>query len=86
MAFNVTIFFSHKISERLLLLKKQGEYISKIKYYGFIIDLYILNKNFIEVYYNIHSNKVEKVEVLELTNDMLNLFAVQVNLSNLYKK
>jgi hypothetical protein len=86
MALKVNIFYSHSLKERQSIVKNQGEFISRIKYYGFFIDLYILDRTYIEVYYNWHNGEVEEVEVLEEDVERLNLFAVAVNLSDLFKK
>jgi hypothetical protein len=86
MALKVNIFYSHSLPERLNFVKQEGEFITRIKYHGFFIDLYLLDQTFIEVYYNLHSRKVEEVEILEGDEDRLNLFATGVNLSDLFNK
>lgn len=46
------------------------EPIGKIKYYDFLVELYILNGYYIEMFYNIHSREVEELNSLRLHNDL----------------
>jgi hypothetical protein len=86
MALKVNIFYSHSVKDRLALVRTKGEFISRIKYYGFYIELFILAGNYVEVYRNWHNGEVEEVEILEDDLTRLHLFAVAVNLSDLYRK
>jgi hypothetical protein len=85
MALKANIFYSHSVTERLSLVKQKGEFIARIKYYGFFIDLYLLDQTFVEVYCNLHNGKVEEVEIIEADEERLSLFAAGVNLSDLFK-
>ena len=82
---NAGIFYSHNVKQRLKLVEASGEFISRIKYYGFYIDLHILDKSFVEVYYNRYTNKVEQVEIMDPEDERMHLYAVHVNLSDLFK-
>jgi hypothetical protein len=86
MALKVNIFYSHSVTERLAIVKSQGEFISRIKYYGFFIDLYTLDHTYVEVYHNWHNGHVEEVEILDEDLERLHLFGVAVNLADLFKK
>ena len=83
---NTNIFYSHNLNERLDFVKLNGEYICTIKYYGFFIHLYLIGKDFVELYYNIHNNKIEEIELLDSMDERLNLFSIQVDLSDLYRQ
>jgi hypothetical protein len=85
MGLRANIFYSHSVKERLLIVKQDGEFIARIKYYGFYIDLYLLDQTFVEVYCNLHNGKVEDVEIIEADEERLALFAAGVNLSDLFK-
>lgn len=39
----------------------QGEYITSIDYYGYKINLYLVGKEYYEVFYNPSSNEIEKI-------------------------
>lgn len=83
---NINSFYSHNLNERIDLVNRNAEFISRIKYYGFFVNLYIYDRTMIEVYYNIHSNKIQEVEILDPKDERLNQYVVQVNLSDLYTK
>ena len=61
-----------------------GEYISEIKYYGFLVELYILEGHYIEMFYNIHSREVEEVELLDPMERRLALYAIDVDISSIF--
>jgi hypothetical protein len=82
---NTNIFYSYNVKQRMKLLEKKGEYISRIKYYGFYINLYVLEGNFVEAYFNRYTNTLDQVEMMDPADDRLNLYAVCVNLSHLFE-
>jgi hypothetical protein len=86
MALNVTIFNSLALDERMIMVRRHGEFVSKIKYFGFYINLYVVDQVFVEVYYNLHSSVVQYVEVLDPAEERVNLFAGKVDLSDLFKR
>ncbi|MES2566883.1 MAG: hypothetical protein V4565_08450 [Bacteroidota bacterium] len=86
MALNVNIFNSFSLDDRMDIVRRHGEFISKIKYFGFYINLYVVDQVFIEVYYNLHSSIVQYVEVLDPEEDRMNLFTMMVDLSDLFKR
>ena len=86
MALDLNMFYSCTIGERLDMVGDSGEYINSIKHIGYYIHLYVVEGDFVEIYYNPQSNKIENVEMLDSTNERLNLFAVAVDLSDLYKR
>ena len=81
---NTHVFYSHNLNERMALVNKFGEFISRIKYYGFYINLYALEAQFVEVYYNIHSNAIEQVEIISPLDDRLKLYAGDVDISDAF--
>lgn len=83
---NTNVFYSHNLNERMALVNKFGEFISRIKYYGFYINLYVLETQFVEVYYNMHSNTIEKVEILSPLDSRLNIYAGGVDIRDIFKK
>ena len=83
---NVNVFYSRTVKGRLKLVQFKGEFISRIRWYGFYIELYVMDGDYVEVFYNRYTNKLEDVEILEPGNPRLGLFAVAVNLSDLFTK
>lgn len=81
---DTNLFYSRTIKGRLKLLKRNGEFISRIRYYGYFIELYIMDATYFEVYYNRYTDKLEEVEILDPHDERLNQFAVPVCLSDLF--
>lgn len=86
MPLNVTIFNSFTLDERMDIIWRHGEFITKIKYFGFCINLYVVDQVFVEVYYNSHSSVVQYVEILDPQEDRINLFTLKVDLSDLFRR
>lgn len=86
MSLNVTIFNSFTLDERMDIVRRHGEFIVKIKYFGFNINLYVVDQVFVEVYYNLHSSTVKYVEIMDSQEDRINLFTVKVDLYDLFRR
>jgi hypothetical protein len=65
MKINIDNFINHSLQERIDLVCNQGTYIGVRKYYGYYINLYLLDDIFFEVFYSPTENKIEKVEILD---------------------
>ncbi|MBC7694974.1 MAG: hypothetical protein H7141_05940 [Burkholderiales bacterium] len=85
MALDLNMFYSSTLDERIEIVNNSGEYITRIKYFGYFINLYIVDGDFVEVYYNCHSNDIEDVEFLDPSEERLHLFTAFVDLSDLYR-
>jgi len=79
-------FFSRTIKQRVKLLKRSGEYIGSISYYGFNIDLYIMNGHYFEAFYNRYTYRLDDVDIMDPKDDRLNRYAAEVNLAELFGK
>jgi hypothetical protein len=82
---DINTFYSYNLGERLDVVNRSGEFISRIRHYGFYIHLYSVEGQYVEVYYNAHSNEIEDADILDPLDEKLNLYSVQVNLSDLFK-
>jgi hypothetical protein len=59
-----------------------GEFIGSREYYGYKIVLYVLERLYVEVWYFIATNKIEKVEPISNSKD-LNHYLKDVDIENL---
>ncbi len=80
---NINTFYCYTLDERVDIINRYGDYISKIKCYGFWIKLYLIDDVFIEVFYNINDNMIEDIEPLEPNDERVNLYASYVDISDL---
>jgi hypothetical protein len=68
------------LSAQYELISKGGKYIGVRQYYGYFINLYLLEDTFYEVWYFRESNEIEKIEKLD-DEKKLDLYINQMNLN-----
>lgn len=83
---NINTFYTYTREKRLRILRRQGEFVSRIPFFGYTVELFIFEGCYIEVYYNKHIQSLAEIEVLDPCDVKLHHYAVGVNLSDLYKK
>lgn len=81
---NYNTFSKLDLHGRAGLVFSEGDFISSIKYYAFNISLYILEDTYIEVFYNSDSNEIEDIEILDPEEKRLNLYAIGVDIKDLF--
>lgn len=62
----------------------KGEYISSIEYYGCKVELFIVGGFYVEVFYNLHSEELEEIEILDEQEKRLQLYAASVDIGKLF--
>lgn len=60
----ITNFIEATLKEKIDLVCYRGTYIGVRKYYGYFINLYVLEDVFYEVFYSQEENVIEKIEIL----------------------
>ena len=79
---NQTDFLKLNINERAEVTWSEGEFVGTREYYGFKLSLYVLKGLYVEVWYFIATNKIEKVEPLADIKD-LNHYLKDINIAKL---
>lgn len=72
------------LSSRSFLVLKLGELVSFIHAFGFRIHLVLINGIFIEVFKNLVSGDIEKIELYNTENDRMHLYAEPVCIKSLF--
>ncbi len=62
-----------------------GEYISSIDYYGRKVDLYVVGKFYVEAFYNIETEELEDIAILESSEKRLQLYSKSVDIEDLFE-
>ncbi len=70
---------------RAAIVFGEGDFISSINEYSFLIKLFIVDDTFIEVFYNIHSNEIEDIAILEPDDRRLNKYSHGIDIQDLFK-
>lgn len=68
------------MAERAKWLYFNGQMITSIRYYRHKINLYMLGRLYIEVFYNHKEDRVEKIELLDVSSTRMNFYADQIKL------
>ena len=76
-------FLNFPIKEQIHTLFKEGRFIVSIRYYGYKINLFLLNDFYVEVFYNHKLDKIEKVQLLDYQHSRMKFYHDQISLTSL---
>lgn len=80
-------FSALPLKEKIRLLFQNGNFIVAIRYYGYKINLYLLNNFYVEVFYNHKQDMIERIELLPVFHTRMKFYTDQIQLpSNLLDK
>jgi hypothetical protein len=68
------------LKEKISLLFQRGNFIVAIRYYGYKINLYLLNNFYVEVFYNHKQDMIERVELLPAFHTRMKFYSDQIQL------
>ncbi|MCA6079024.1 hypothetical protein [Fulvivirga sedimenti] len=71
-----TLSFRDKIRR----LYEEGTFIVSIRYYGYKINLYLYDENYIEVFYNHKLDLIERIEPLQGNPTRMKFYSDQIKL------
>jgi hypothetical protein len=71
------------LQEKIKILYTKATFIVAIRYYGYKINLYLLNSFYVEVFYNHKEDKIDKIEVMEKSHTRMKFYADQIRLPNI---
>jgi len=82
---NHLLFSKSDLHGRAAIVFCDGDFISSIKQYAFKISLFVVDDTYVEVFYNAHTNKLEDIAILEPDEPRLALYALGVDITDLFK-
>lgn len=68
------------LKDKLKTLFLEGRFIVSIRYYGYKINLYLLNNFYVEVFYNHKLDLIEKVQPLDTRHTRMKFYSDQIKL------
>ncbi|MEX2335861.1 MAG: hypothetical protein WD555_01150 [Fulvivirga sp.] len=68
------------LRDKLKTLFLEGNFIVSIRYYGYKINLYLLNNFYVEVFYNHKLDAIEKIQPLEKNHTRMKFYTDQIKL------
>ncbi|PIQ47085.1 MAG: hypothetical protein COW03_17350 [Cytophagales bacterium CG12_big_fil_rev_8_21_14_0_65_40_12] len=78
-------FFNLSFESQIKRLYREGDFIVAIRYYGYKINLYLLDDYYLEVFYNHKLDKIEKIELLDFAHSRMKFYADQIALPSFAK-
>lgn len=73
-------FMTLPLKEKIQTLYREGTFMVAIRYYGYKINLYLLNNYYVEVFYNHKLDKIEKIELLKTSHSRVKFYTDQISL------
>lgn len=73
-------FFTQSLSNQIGLLYEKGSCVMSIRYYGYKVNLYLLDNLYFEVFYNHKKDFIEKITPLDIHHTRMNFYADQIKL------
>ena len=73
-------FLTLSLPDQIRTLYQEGTFVVAIRYYGYKINLYLLQNYYVEVFYNHKLDKIEKIELLETSHSRVKFYTDQISL------
>jgi hypothetical protein len=73
-------FESYSFERKIKVLYEQGSFVVAIRYYGYKVNLYLLNHYYIEVFYNHKRDFIEKIHLLDMNHSRMKFYYDQIKL------
>lgn len=77
-------FLNLPVNSKVTLVLSEGHELLKRIFMYYVVKLYEVDGIFVEIWYQQISNKIDKVQLVEM-DDVLHLYEGQINISDLFK-
>ncbi|NVJ48076.1 MAG: hypothetical protein HWE21_07765 [Cytophagia bacterium] len=86
MSKDLSDFFKLPLSEQIQYLYRNGTFQLSIRYYGYKVNLYLLEDQLVEVFYNHKLDKIETIQPLDYQHSRMKFYTDQISLGTLRKQ
>lgn len=76
-------FLSLDQKEQIQRLYTEGSFIVAIRYYGYKINLYLLEGFYVEVFYNHKLDRIERIDRLDFNHSRMKFYHDQISLGSI---
>ena len=76
-------FFELPLEEQTKVLYLNGTFILSIRYYGYKVNLYLLDGAYIEVFYNHKLDIIEKTQPLDYSHTRMKFYEDQIRIGSI---
>ena len=66
------------LNKQVKLLYEEGSFVMSIRYYGYKINLFLFDGNYLEVFYNHKLDCIEKIDLLDSNHTRMNFYTDQI--------
>ena len=71
------------LNEQVNFLYQNGTFIMAIRYYDYKVNLYLINRNYVEVFVKHKQARIERIEILDRASNRMKFYADQIKISDL---
>ena len=71
------------LDEQVSFLYQNGTFIMAIRYYDYKVNLYLINRNYVEVFVKHKQARIERIELLDRASNRMKFYADQIKISDL---
>lgn len=75
-------FIQLPIHQKIKTLYLEGSFVVAIRYYGHKVNLYLLENEYIEVFYNHKLDKIDKIDFLQRDHTRMKFYLDQIKISS----
>lgn len=86
MSGDLTDFFKLSLSDQIQYLYRNGTFQLAIRYYGYKVNLYLLENQLIEVFYNHKHDRIDNIQPLDYQHSRMKFYTDQISLNTLTKQ
>lgn len=73
-------FNNYSLDRKINVLYANGNFVMAIRYYGFKVNLYLLDSFYVEVFFNHKRGRIEKITRLDPTHSRMKFYYDQIKL------
>jgi hypothetical protein len=77
-------FFECDIPEQCRILYCQGKFVMAIRYYEYKVNLYQLDNELVEVFYNHKLDRIHQIQLMDDSSSRMSFYADQVSLNDIF--
>ena len=74
-------FSKLSLKDKIQMVYREASFITAIRYYGYKVNLYLLDKFYVEVFYNHKLDKIEKIELMPKSHKRNKFYTDQIKLN-----
>jgi hypothetical protein len=67
-------------NEKIRMLYEQGSFVVAIRYYGYKVNLYLIGRDYVEVFYNHKLDRIERIALLDSSHSRMKFYYDQIKL------